>query len=208
MKRNRIPVILLSCLLAVSVGFGFFSTIRWKHAEQEAAGKTSLILAENYNLLRRINSLPVLLQEDGSVSLTDVTRYMDTFADVQDNCPLVSSAVAQEEGWEFLISWSYSPKNLMGAGNIMVNALSRLSFDERGVCKPEGEILASVQALGEWKGLFDSAFETAYPTGQSTDMYRFYKETFVPIMEQKLFQNEDSVKLLEKIERYSELVKR
>lgn len=138
MKR-KIPILILSCLLACSIGFGVFSAVRWKQAEQEIVKRNSMILSENYDFLRQIKNLPVLLQEDGNISLNTVTRYMNAFTNAQNNCSsLISPAVAEKEGWKFLIASFYSPGNLMGAGNTVVNALSCLSFDGGSVCKPEG----------------------------------------------------------------------
>ena len=212
MKR-KIPILILSCLLACSIGFGVFSAVRWKQAEQEIVKRNSMILSENYDFLRQIKNLPVLLQEDGNISLNTVARYMNAFTNAQNNCSsLISPAVAEKEGWNFLIASFYSPGNLMGAGNTVVNALSCLSFDGGSVCKPEGDLLILIQAVDEWKKMFDSAFESAYPSGwsdiQNADMYIYYKEAFVPAIEQKLFQSEDSIKVLEKIDDFYQSIRK
>ena len=206
MKR-KISVILLSCLLAVSVGFGIFSTVRWNQAEQELTTQTALIVNENYSKLRRLMVAGGLLQQDGTVSEDSAGSLQSLFINMQPAFDSATFYIAKKEGWHFLDGY-YTHDTVMGVSNTMINALSCLSFDAEGVCKPEGDLLTLVQTIDEWKTMFDSAFKTAYPTGQATDMYRFYKETFAPIMERELFQNEDSVKLLEKIEQYSELVKR
>lgn len=207
--KSKIPVVLLSFLLAGAIGFGAVVSTRWKEAEQRAADKTDFILSYQYNLLRQVAYLPDLLDEDGVVSQTKVTRYFIAFSSAETSCSLIYPAVAEEEGWGFFTSSTMGKNTLFWMCNTVQNALSLLSFEEGGVCKPEGNLLLLVQAVDSWKDKFYSAF---YSTAQNlskygTDIYSFYQDCLAPTLEQEIVQNEESIKLIREVEYYTQLIR-